>query len=418
MSAIEGGITRNPITGKEPLQLTEEDMKAIKRLQASGVGQRELDAGAVGAIIAHQRRAGVQSKGERYRQWRENLAAAMTSMHPKAVAAFTAANESMRQKFLSSDDVHTDQVMSNMSVMYGNDEYIGEELMPVVGVPLRSGNYATYEKRDRMAVPDGNVGDYGEAAELSKSRSQGTYACEDKAWKDAIAATALANQDAPLNEMIDLQEGPLEIGALNREISIAAVAGVSTSYGSNTQALAAANRWDVPGGDPIGIVQTADAALWTGRGPSEKRCFSSLDVYNVLSRHQDILSLFIYAGTSPGLATPDMIARYFGCARYLVGRARKDTANEGQTASYSRIWPDVFGIVRVSMNPGLRNAVFGSTFRWTLPGVPGSNGGIVTKQWYDQKRGLGGSYWAEVGYSEDYVVVASDTGYLLTTVIN
>jgi hypothetical protein len=103
-----------------------------------------------------------------------------------------------------------------------------------------------------------------------------------------------------------------------------------------------------------------------------------------------------------------MIAGFFGLSNLLVGKAWKDTANESQTASYSRIWSDVFGVVRVAGRPTIRNASFGYTLRF---------GAVRTTEWFDQRLGVAGGYFAKTTESRTQKVVAADTGYLITTPI-
>ena len=420
MSEIKGG---EPV--KTTIALTDADMKEVKALEDSGFGQRDMPSEALGAFVGYQsryaQRAGKRSKGELYTEWRRNLDDMLYSNDSKAVQLVGRANASMHQKFLTSGQVHTDAVIQQMSLQYGNEEYIGEQIMPPILVDKQSGLYQVYPQRERFAFPSDELDDYSEPNEINETRTTTSYACEGRGYKNSVAATTLANQDSPLNEMLDLTESIMEGMYFQRERRIAAVAGIAGSYGANTAAIAAANRWDsATGGDPIANMQTADAALWQGRGQSDKVMFSSLDVAHVLMRHPDILGLFQYNGSSPGLATPDMIARFLGADRYLVGAARRDSANENQTAVYARIWPDVFGLVRVPRNPTLRNAFFGATFRWRMQGVPGLDAamGYVTQQWFDEKVGLGGAYWAKATCSETHDVIAPLTGYLYTTPIN
>jgi len=158
---------------------------------------------------------------------------------------------------------------------------------------------------------------------------------------------------------------------------------------------------------PIKDIQAAKAALWSGRGPGTVRGYCSRTVWDVLARHPQILDLFKFNGSSPGLATPAMLAGWFGLETILVGDARNDTANIGQTASYARMWTDVFGMVRVAQRPTIRNASFGYTFRL--------NGQTKSTQWYDGRLGYDGRWFSKVAVSDDYKVVAADTGYLLTT---
>ena len=99
---------------------------------------------------------------------------------------------------------------------------------------------------------------------------------------------------------------------------------------------------------------------------------------------------------------------FFGIREYLVGEGRSNTATEGSADSFGRIWPSVFGIVRVARRPSKRNASFGVTFR---------NGAPLTNVEFDAMAGHGGGFTAQVSVSETHEVIADQTGYLLTTPI-
>lgn len=310
---------------------------------------------------------------------------------------------------VSPSSVHSNTILSTMSTQYANDDFIGEQLMPSLAVDKRSDSYAIYPKRERLAYPDDAMGPKGQANELDESRTTDNYSVRDYGFKNFVDAETIDNQDGAFDEMADLVEAILEGIAFRREKRIATVLTTGSNYSGNTVALAGADRWDSGGGgDPVKAIQDAKAAIWSGRGRSDLLAFTNLETFNVLSRHQAIRDLFKYTGS--GLATPDLIAGYFGFAKLLVAAPREDTANSGQTASYSRIWNKSFGIVRVARRPSKRNAVFGYTFRL--------NGDPTTTQWFDPVAGKKGGYWAKVATSEDHKVVAGDTGYLITTPIS
>lgn len=327
------------------------------------------------------------------------------------IADLEAANaDILAVKDLRPGDVHQDEILRTMSVMYANDEYIGERLMPVVftGGSL-SGQYFTYNKRDKFAAPDDDMTDRSDPAEVSQGRSKANYSLTTRALREYLDQMTLQNQSAPLNELVDLQANTLELMALKREQRLATVLTTSANYGSNTVAIAAADRWDTAaGGDPGAVVDAAQEAMWMGRGPAKTVAFTSLAVHNVLKRHPKILDMFKASGSKPGFATRDMLREYFEVDEYLVGKGRQDTANEGQTASYGRIWSNVFGIVRVAERPSLRNATFG----FTVQDLP-----TQTDLTWDIQKGAKGAYCQRVARSDQELIVAADTGYLITTPI-
>jgi hypothetical protein len=309
---------------------------------------------------------------------------------------------------VSPTQVHKNTFMSNLSVQYKNDDYIGEELMPVLPVDKKSNAFPTYPKRERLGGIDDSLKNHSNANELSQSRGEDSYQLADYGLQDFVPGDTLENEDPAFDEMVDLQEGLLEQLALNREIRIATILNTAGNFGSSVT-LSGSDQWDAStGGAPIKDLQTAISTVWTGRGPGDLVGFCSIDVWNVLSRHAQTLDL--YKGTLPGLTKMDRLAQELGLSKILVGAARKDTANSGQTASYSRIWGKHFGVVRVARRASLRNASFGYTLR--MRNHP------TSYQWFDPKKGVAGTYNAKVAFSEQHKVVASDTGYLIVNAIS
>jgi hypothetical protein len=323
---------------------------------------------------------------------------------------YSASYQADLAKAITPTAVHVDTVLTTLSVMYKNDEYIGERLMPAVPIEKRSGVFYTYNKRDRLAAPDDEIGHRASPNEIEENRSTDNYSVRDYGLKNFLDLMASQNADAPLDEMVDVVEAVNERMAFRREKRILAIVGVAGSYGSNT--TTAATDWDDGtdlGGTIVTDILAADSALWNGMAPTRKIGFCGVDVWNGgIANNPKIAERFKYVET--GLQNTTQVARMLGLDDILVSRAREDTANIGQTASYARMMPAaIFGILRVAARPSIRSAHFGSTFR--LRSDP------FTSQWTDPSIGAHGGIWARVTVSEDHKVVASDAGYLLTSVI-
>jgi hypothetical protein len=308
------------------------------------------------------------------------------------------------RKGVSAGSVHSNTFLSNMSVQYANDEYIGERLIPVVSVDKRSNDFAVYPKRERLEYPDDALGSRSHANELDESRTTDNYSVKDYGLQNFLSNETLENQDPIFDEMMDLTEAVNEGMAFKREIRLATILTTAANFSGNTVTLAGADQWDSgAGGNPIKDIQTAKAALWQGRGATMLLAYCSLQVFNVLARHPTILDLLKYQRS--GIAQRTELATILGFDDLLVGAARKQTANQGQTASYSRIWGLDFGMVRVAKRASKRSAHFASLFRM--------NGDPVTTQWFDASLGKSGGHYAKVGVSEDAKIVAGDTGYII-----
>lgn len=331
----------------------------------------------------------------------------LASADPADQAKVKAANEAMlRVKLLSPGQLHNDATLSNLSIQYKNDEYIGTKLMPVVTAAQISGKFPIYTKRDRLAVPDTAVGPRGTAAELNEHRTMDTYSCKPYALQNFVDELSLAAQDAPLNEMVDLLGAVNDVLDLDEELRLATILTTAANFSGNAATLSGTDMFDNGSSNPIKTIQDGIAATWNGFGSSRLVGYCSGDVMRVLSRHSVVRDLFKY--TSDGLAMPKQLANYLGLDDILVSDARKDTANEGQTASYSRVWGKVFGIVRVANAPSPRTAAFGYTMRF---------GQKTTNQWFDPRVGSRGGWFGKVGMEEDHKICAADTGYLFSSVI-
>lgn len=331
---------------------------------------------------------------------------------PRNKALVLRANEAITRTKGVSGAVHNDSTLTNLSVQYKNPDLIGLQLMPVVTVDKLSNKFAKYGKRDRLAIPDDAVTNRSTPNEVSETRTFDNYSCKQYALLNYLDEMELQNQDAPLNEMVDLFAAVNDALDLSEEKRIATILTTAANFPTaNKTTLAGNDRWAISGvegttSDPIRDIQTANLAVWSGFGNTRRLGFCSADVMNALQRHTKINAKFNYV--QGGLPAKTQIANMLGLDDILVGAAWEDTANSGATAVYSRIWGNYFGVVAVAANPSTRSAHFGSTFRM---------GQKSSQQWFDPKIGVAGGYYGKVGMSEDHKIVASDSGYLITAAI-
>jgi hypothetical protein len=339
--------------------------------------------------------------GGKYAKFMNSLRGEIAKGSPDAKAA---AAKIYNCKTLSVGDVQTSTVLSQMSSMYANDEYIGTRLMPIFAQGKRNVEYYKYDKRDRLAYPDDTMTERSRANELNENRSKSSVSLTGRALKEFVDQTVINNQDQVLNEMMDAQENVLDGLLFLQEKRIATVCCDSANYGGNTAAVSASERWN-EGGNPLPYIKTAISSCWGGRGPARRVGWASTDVWNSLSVNPYVLDLL---RVKSGMVARDQFAAFFELDDFLVGAARQDTANSGQTASYGRIWSNVFGVTRVALSPSKRNAVFGYTFTEKAP---------VQRMWFDPAAGEEGGWYTQASMADKSEVVAGDTPFLITAPI-
>jgi hypothetical protein len=360
------------------------------------------------------------SKGLQFERFRKSLYDLIDSADPKERAKYLAANDAFlkglasprfrdpkgeasdsRLKALTPAAVHVDKVLSNFSVAYANDNFIGERLFPVVSVSKRS------DKRDRMNVPDDRIGYRSSPNEVEQNFTYDNYSVSDYGLKEYTDYETLQNADEVLREMLGNTEFLNQQIAFAREARIVTIAENSANYGATS---ASAVKWDhSSGGDIIAKILAGKAALWNGPSPTRLVGFTTLEVWNAGIINNPVLKA-LYSGVREGLVTKDIVAAYFGLDDILIAEGRRDSVNEGQTASYAKLWTaDNFGIVRVAQNPTRRSLQWGVTFR--------ENGDPFTSQWNDPSIGKRGGLYNRVSVSEQHKVVALDAAYLITDVL-
>ena len=308
------------------------------------------------------------------------------------------------ERAVTPSSVHSNTFMANFSVQYANEMFIGDELLPMLAVQKLSDEYAIYRKRDMLAVPDDSAKGRSEANEVFDNIDSASYTCEGRMLKKGVEKKTIDNQDEVFDEMMDLSEQVSHLMALAREKRAMTVLTTSGNYGGTT-AIAAGSEWDsASGGDPVKVIRTARHSIWSGNGPVRVVGFCPLSVYLALGSHPAILDLTKY--TSAGIVPRQVLASVFELDDLLIAKAWEDTANEGQTASYSRITSsDIFGIVRVAA-PSKRSAGFGFNFRF--------KGEVNNLTWYDEQKGTRGTYYNQQSCDEVFKVTAGDTGHLIT----
>lgn len=310
--------------------------------------------------------------------------------------------ESMKFDSPTKNDAHQDSVLSGISVMYSNDEYIADQVLPVIPVKKESDLYYKYTRNWR--IPDAERAPGAEAAEVEWNVSTDTYQCIEYALKGFVSDRDKDNYDKPLDADIDETENVTGLIQLIREKRVADVVFASGNY-TNTSALTGGNQWDdYAGSDPIGDVRTARATVHAESGKSPNTMIVGKQVHDELLDHPDVLERIKY--TQKGKVTADLLASLFEIDNYIVGRALYDSSQDGGTESLGYIWGKYVSLIYVEPSPGLKKVSYGYQME---------SRGFRTKKW--RKEGREGNF-VECGEIRDEHIVSEDCGYLYSTVIS
>ena len=304
-----------------------------------------------------------------------------------------------------SSALHIDAVLSNLSIQYINEQLIWPFLMPQIKVGKRSDKYYQYNKADTYKIPNDQIGPTAMPNEHTWGLSNENYSVVDHALGDWLAQEAIDNSDNPLQPEIDTNDFLNLWLELAQEQRVANKVFAAATYPSgNKVQLSGNDQWGGSTDDPIDDITEAIEACFVrantlvfGQAVWKKfrKLSEILDAVKGTSRYQ---------GSPGGLATAPEVAGLFEVDRVLVGRARYNSAKEGQTPSYARLWGKHCAALYVAPSPGAKSITFGLTISEMLK---------QTQRDFDKKRGIKGAHYFKVAWNSDEKIIASDVGYLI-----
>jgi len=316
---------------------------------------------------------------------------------------------------LSPSTVHIDRALTNLLVMYRNREYIADEVLPVVTVANRSDKIFQYPVATMQQIADASIaGNRGRPGEIKYSLSSSdSYAVQDYGLMDFVSFDEEANADVPLNPRRDAQNFVMNFLMLGREYRVATQVFGSGNYGTNTEALGGADRWDQSSSDPVQKITDAIEACFM----RPTHLVLGAQVWTKLQNHPKFLQYILSrastkSGATPLAVTPELVAERFDLEKVIIGRAKYVTSREGAASlTTGYLWGKSAALIRVEQTPSPRNtACFGYTFRF---------GSLQTYAIQDLVAGVRGGTWIKISHSDSEKVIAgSNAGYLFTTVVS
>ena len=306
----------------------------------------------------------------------------------------------------NSTDVHVDAPLTNLSVGFKNDmnSFIAEKVFPTVPVAKQTDKYFTYTQADFFRTDAQLRAPGTESAGSGYNLSTATYSCDVLALHKDIADQTRANADAPLDMNHDAVEFLTQHMLLKREQDFATAFFTAGNWTSNIN-----QNWTGTNA-PLELMEVGMNTVEGRTGYRPNVLLLGVDAYYELKTNPDVLDRIKY--TQQGVVTEQLIAGLLGIDKVVVARAIKNGANEGATASYSRIFAtDGALLCYAAPNPSLMHPSAGYTFSWS--GYQGSVGGQrVSRFRMDHLR----SDRIEMEMAYDQKLISADLGYFMNTV--
>lgn len=282
-------------------------------------------------------------------------------------------------------NVHTDIVLTNLSVAYPNNEFVGPQLFPVVPVAKQSNKYYVFG-REAWAVEPG--GDWRAPAAVANEIpglqvSVDSYFAKEHALQIPVADEEYENVDSPLQPRADATNLVTQKILLGREITMQTLVTTAANFATgNSVTLSGTSQWnDYVNSHPIAAIKAGKYAMNAKLFIDPNTVVIPYQVMMQLEDHPDFIQRIQYS--ERGIITPDIIASVIGIDNVIVPGVGFNSANPGQTATLGYLWGKDVLLAYVPPAPGLKVPAFGYEFNWRFPQTGGP---MLVDGWREDPR--------------------------------
>lgn len=306
---------------------------------------------------------------------------------------------------LSTNQVHIDKALSNLSIMYRNISYCADVISPSVTVKYESDRYYVYGK-EHFKIPTALRRDKSETREITYSLSSDTYFCEEYGYHELISDRERDNSDAALNPEVDSTEHITETLLLDREYRVANLIldSTNTQWGnySSTHFNNLANGWDdLATADPRSDLYHAKFVVYLDSRKQANTVFLPVEVAYQLAQMDQLEELRKY--TDPGLLTDSGLPPKIFGLKVVECQSTYDAAADGVTEDLTETWGVNVVVAYINPQPmGRKTLTFSLTFQ-TRP--------FEVRRWREEKRR---SDVVEVTHIYDTRIIAPACGFVYT----
>jgi hypothetical protein len=311
-------------------------------------------------------------------------------------------------------ELHVDAHLTNLAINYRPQEYIADQIAPIVIVDKQRNTYPVYSRNEFFAVEDARRGPGTQAKKITRSVGSSFYHAENYAlgmdWtiEDEVNTDAAYRALTAAGKATYLQ-GKLLLATEKRVIDVmATTASVGSVFVCNS-------AWAAPvadnAGDPLAHIE----ALKEYGRLSTGQAFNSVAIgwrsWAHLRRNKQFRNLIMGVNNGGGLVTRQAAQAVFEVDRFNVIGAAYHTANEAQSASsYTNALADSLILYYAPPRPSLDDPSWMYQFRWQNPTLPAPM--TVFRHPYDSKAR---SETIEVDLYQDERIVGADYGLRLIT---
>jgi len=266
-------------------------------------------------------------------------------------------------------ELKQDVALTNLTIGYGKLGNIASEIFPTVFVKSDNDIFYVWDDNGINTIGlDTKRSDRGQPKEISLGVTTDTYQVEQHALRGLAEDTMVKNADSVLAYRQAVAENVIDTLDLVREIEAKDLLFTATNYPTaNKITLAGTDQWSNlthVDSDPQADVAIAKNAVLLQSGAVLNTLVMGHENYTTLKRHDKAKEAIKYvAKTGDDDMTKAALASWLGVDRIIVGKARYNSAKEGQTVVPTFVWDSHVALIYTAPRVGINIPAFGYEFR-------------------------------------------------------
>lgn len=310
-------------------------------------------------------------------------------------------------------ELHVDAHLTNLAINYRPQEFVADQIAPIVPVSKQRDTYPVYSRAEAFAVEDAKRAPGGRAKRITRSVGSSFYQAENYAlgldWtiEDEVNVDVAYRAMTAAGKAAYLQ-GKLFLGYEKRVLDMVAT---TSSVGS---VFVCNSIWGIAGanaGDPLAHVEALKEYGKSSTGQRFNSILIGWRAWSKLRRNYHFRNLIMGVNNGGGLVTRAAAQAVFEVERFNVAEAQWHGYNEAQAvSSLGNSIADSLILYYAPPRPSVDDPSWMYSFRWTNPALPAPL--TVFRHPYD---GHTRSELIEVDMYQDERIVGSDYGLRLIT---
>lgn len=260
--------------------------------------------------------------------------------------------------------------LTEFDLVQNQANFIWNQILPVFEVQKQAGTFGRIpveQLLQQRSVTRGNKGGY--------SRGQWEFDDESYACKEYGAEEPIDDREAAMySDYFDAEtiaaQRAMDAVLRGAEERVAAAIFNTTTWTGSALTTAVGTAWSTAASaTPITDVEAAVRKVWDGCGMWPNALIMSRHVFRNLRLCTQVKDAITASGAGDAAKQSDitaaMLAQVFDLPYIIVAGGAKNSAKEGQSATFANIWSNSYAMVaRIAETNDIREPCLGRTFHW------------------------------------------------------